>query len=627
MCGIAGIVHRDRGREIDPRVLDRMTDVLSHRGPDDRGIWVEPGVGLGHRRLSIIDLVSGHQPMTTAGGQLWITYNGEIYNYLELRTELKAEGRSFATQSDTEVLLQLYDARGQDCLLQLNGMFAFALWDRRRQRLLAARDRLGIKPFYYYADGEIFLFASEIKSLLEHPQLQPTIDPQGLQDYLDLQYCLGDKTLFKGIRRLLPGHFLVWEGGKVRVERYWDVDFTPQEHYDEEEFVPRLTHLLADAVRLQLRSDVPLGTHLSGGLDSSAIACLAAKQLNGPLQVFTGGFKEHARYDESAYARLVAEHLGAVYYEVFPRAADLAGSFEKLVYYLDEPIAGAAVFPQYFLSELASRHVKVVLGGQGGDEIFCGYARYLVAYLEACLQQAIYGPRPESMVQELSLAELSPSLSYLRGYEPTIMKYFGQDLFGDPADRYYLLLKRSQDMDGVLQADWQEPGYSTREVFRAEFMAPRTTALIDRMLYMDLKNHLQSLLQLEDRTSMAVSLESRLPLLDHRIVDQVFAVPARHRFAAGQPKYLMRQALQGIVPQPILDRRDKMGFPVPIYEWFKGELRPFVEDILLGQTTRQRGFFAMDAVERCIRGEQPIGRTVWGLLSLELWFRAYFDRR
>lgn len=626
MCGIAGMVYRDPHRQIDAQVLDRMTDVLSHRGPDDRGTWVESGVGLGHRRLSIIDLVSGHQPMATARDQLWITYNGEIYNYLELRAELKAEGRSFATQSDTEVLLQLYDARGEDCLRQLNGMFAFGLWDRRRQRLLAARDHLGIKPFYYYTDGEVFLFASEIKSLLEHPQLQPNLDPQALQDYLDLQYCLGDKTLFKGIKRLLPGHFLVWERGQVRVSKYWDVDFTPQEPYDEQEFVPRLTHLLEDAVRLQLRSDVPLGTHLSGGLDSSAIACLAAKHLSGPLQVFTGGFKEHARYDESAYARLVAQHLGAVYHEVFPRAADLAATFEKLVYYLDEPIAGAAVFPQYFLSELASRHVKVVLGGQGGDEIFCGYARYLVAYLEACLQQAIYGSHPESMVQDLSLAELSPSLSYLRGYEPTIMKYFGQDLFADPADRYYLLLKRSQDMDGVLQGDWQEPGYSTREVFRAEFMAPRTTALIDRMLYMDLKNHLQSLLQLEDRTSMAVSLESRLPLLDHRIVDLVFAVPARQRFAAGQPKYLMRQALQGIVPQPILDRRDKMGFPVPIYEWFKGELRPFVEDILLGQTTRQRGFFAMDAVERCIRGEQPIGRTVWGLLSLELWFRAYFDR-
>lgn len=623
MCGIAGIVYREPGREVDPQVLDRMTDLLQHRGPDDRGIWREPGVGLGHRRLSIIDLVTGHQPMSGAGGRYWLTYNGEIYNYLELRAELRAQGRAFATQSDTEVLLQLCEALGEEGLPQLNGMFAFGLWDRARRRLLAARDHLGIKPFYYYAGGEVFLFASEIKSLLEHPQVEASLDPEALQDYLDLQYCLGDKTLFKGIKRLLPGHFLVWEEGRVRVGRYWDVDFTPEAQYREAEFVPRLAELLADAVRLQLRSDVPLGAHLSGGLDSSAIACLAAGQMQTPLQVFTGGFRDHAKYDESAYARLVADELGAVYREVFPRAADLADTFAKLVYYLDEPIAGAAVFPQYFLSELASRHVKVVLGGQGGDELFGGYARYLVAYLEAGVEQAIYGPGAE----EVSLAELASSLSYLRGYEPTIMKYFGQDLFGDPADRYYLLLKRSQDLEGVLVGDWRAGGYSTREQFRAEFLAPRTGALIDRMLYMDLKNHLQSLLQLEDRTSMAVSLESRLPLLDHRLVDQVFAVPARHRFAGGRPKYLLRRALEGIVPQPILDRRDKMGFPVPIFEWFRGELRPFVEEVLLGQTARQRGLYDMKGVEQCIRGEQPIGRTVWGLLSLELWFRAYFDRR
>lgn len=627
MCGIAGIIYRERSRTVDREVLGRMTDALSHRGPDDRGLWLEPGVGLGHRRLSIIDLAGGHQPMAAAADQLWVTYNGEIYNYLELRADLLAQGCRFATQSDTEVLLQLCEARGEACLTQLNGMFAFGLWDRRRQRLLAARDHLGIKPFYYYADGEVFLFASEIKSLLEYPGLRAELDPEALQDYLDLQYCLGDKTLFRGIKRLLPGHYLVWEEGQLRIGKYWDVDFAAGEGYQEEQFVPQLADLLGDAVRLQLRSDVPVGTHLSGGLDSSAIACLAARQLAGPLQVFTGGFRDHARYDESAYARLVARELGAVYHEVFPSAADLAATFGRLIHFLDEPIAGAAVFPQYFLSELASRHVKVVLGGQGGDEIFGGYARYLVAYLEACLQQAIYGPGPASMVRGVSLASLEPSLSYLRGYEPTIMKYFGQDLFADPADRYYLLLKRSQDMEGVLVGDWQAPGYSTRECFRAEFMAPRTEALIDRMLYMDLKNHLQSLLQLEDRTSMAVSLESRLPLLDHRIVDQVFAVPAQQRFADGRPKYLLRRALQGIVPQPILDRRDKMGFPVPIFEWFKGELRPFVEDILLGQTTRQRGFFAMAGVEACIRGEQPIGRTVWGLLSLELWFRAYFDRR
>lgn len=625
MCGIAGILNRDPQSPVDQQVLQRMTEKLEHRGPDDHGLWTDGAVGFGHRRLSIIDLVSGHQPMSVRDGQVWITYNGEIYNYIELRGELQFRGCSFATQSDTEVLLHMYATHQEECLGDLNGMFAFAIWDGPRRRLFAARDRLGIKPFYYFWNGEVLVFASEIKSLLQHPRVRAGIDYQALQDYLDLQYCLGDKTLFKGIKRLLPGYYLIWEKGQIQVRRYWDLDFAPDPTIDEEDFVERLTELLEDAVRLRLRSDVPVGTHLSGGLDSSAIACLAAKQLDSPLHVFTGGFKENQKYDESFYARLVAENIGAQYHEIFPQAKDLEASFESLIYYLDEPIAGAAVFPQYFLSKLASQQVKVVLGGQGGDEIFCGYARYLIAYLEACLQKSIYGRGP--MVEEVSLEALSSNLPYLKGYEPTMQNFFSQELFAEPADRYYRLLLRSQDMDGILHKGWQDADYSTLETFRAEFMYPQTGALIDRMLYMDIKNHLQSLLQLEDRTGMAFSLESRLPLLDYRIVELAFSVPARLRFAEGKPKHLFRKAIQGIVPAPVLERRDKMGFPVPIYEWFKGELRPFVEDILLGEKTRTRGFFNMKTVEHCLQSERPFGRTLWGLLSLELWFRNYFDQR
>ena len=623
MCGIVGILNLDRREPVDQGLLQRMSQRLEHRGPDDSGLWIDRGVGFGHRRLSIIDLVSGHQPMSAPGGTSWITYNGEIYNYIELRRELEAGGWTFATQSDTEVLLQMYAAHGEHCLGQLNGMFAFALWDGDRQRLFAARDRLGIKPFYYFWNGRVFLFASEIKALLEHPQVRATIDYHALQDYLDLQYCLGDKTLFSGIKRLLPGQCLTWEGGDPRIRTYWDLDFSLDAEAGAEDATVELAELLEDAVRLRLRSDVPVGTHLSGGLDSSAIACLASRHLDADLHVFTGGFKDHERYDESGYARLVADHIGAQYHEVFPRAQDLADSFESLIYYLDEPIAGAAVFPQYFLSGLASRHVKVVLGGQGGDEIFGGYARYLVAYLEACLNQAIYGQAP--MMDGVTLEALSPNLSYLRGYEPMMQNFFSQDLFAPPAERYYRLLLRSQDMEGILDKEWHDPSYSTLDTFRDEFMRPETGALIDRMLYVDIKNHLQSLLQLEDRTSMAVSLESRLPLLDHRIAERVFSLPSALRFADGKPKYLLRRAVRDLVPAPVLERRDKMGFPVPIYEWFKGELRPFVEDILLGETTRRRGFFAMPTVEHCLQSERPFGRTLWGLLSLELWFRTYFD--
>lgn len=621
MCGIVGIVHTDSAEAVDPGLVERMAALLAHRGPDDAGVWTGENAGLGHRRLSIIDLQGGHQPMAAGGGRVWITYNGEIYNYIELRRDLEARGFSFASQSDTEVLLQSFVADGEACLDMLNGMFAFAVWDGRRRRLFAARDRFGIKPFYYFWDGTCFLFASEIKSLLLHPRVQAAVDYDGLDDYLDLQYCLGDKTLFAGIKRLEPGHALSLQDGTLRVWRYWDMVFGEQgADADEDGAVEELRALCDDAVRLRLRSDVPVGSHLSGGLDSSAIAALAAPRLPGRLQVFTGGFKERSKYDESAYARLVAERVGAEYHEVFPQAADLAETFADLVYYLDEPIAGAAVLPQYFVSKLASNHVKVVLGGQGADEVFCGYARYLVAYLEAGMQQAVYGEGESGA----DLSRLAANLPYLRGYEPMMMSFFGSDLFGDPASRYFRLLRRSENMESILQRP-QRSGYSTAEAFRAEFERPSSTALIDRMTYMDVKNHLQSLLQLEDRTSMAVSLESRLPLLDYRLVERGLAVPAARRFADGRPKHLFRRAVEHAVPPEILQRRDKMGFPVPIFEWFNGPLKGFVEDILLGQTTRQRGFFHMDQVEACLRAEKPFGRTVWGLLSLELWFRRFFD--
>ena len=626
MCGIAGIVHANFREPVPTALVERMTRKLQHRGPDDFGVWAQEGVGLGHQRLSIIDLAGGHQPMAVNNDAFYITYNGEIYNYIELKAILQGKGHAFNTQCDTEVLLQMYAAYGQDCLEQLNGMFAFALWDVGEKRLFAARDRLGIKPFYYYWDGALFAFASEPKALLEHPRIAAEIDRESLEDYLNLQYCLGDKTLFKGIKRLLPGHYLSLQEGQLQIRQYWDVQFGNADGFELGDFTGQLQHGLRDAVKLRLRSDVPVGAHLSGGLDSSAISCLAAEELPGTLQVFTCGFKDADRYDETRYARLVGEHIGAAYHEYFPNAQDLVDTFENLVYWLDEPVAGAAVFPQYFLSRLASENVKVVLGGQGGDELFCGYARYLVGYLESCLQRAIYGTAP--MAGSVRLEDIAPNLDYLGGYEPMMQHFFADGLFTDPADRYYRLLlstRRSQEMDDILRPDLKPPGYATHEVFRDSFMAPETDDLIDRMTYMDIKDHLQSLLHLEDRTSMAVSLESRLPLLDHRIVEQVFAVPAHERFAAGKPKFLLRQAIADWVPEPIMQRSDKMGFPVPIFEWFQGSMRLFVEDILLGQQTVQRGVFNAKAVERCLRAEKPFGRTVWGLLSLELWFRNFFD--
>jgi asparagine synthase (glutamine-hydrolysing) len=528
--------------------------------------------------------------------------------------------------SDTEVLLQAYVHWGEAGLERLNGMFSFAIWDAQENRLFAARDRLGIKPFYYFWNGHHLLFASEIKAILQHPVLKPAVDHDALQDYMNLQYCMGDKTLFKGIKRLEPGCSMVWQDANLTLKRYWNLAFPSDGFDDETKAVNAVQETFADAVRLRLRSDVPLGSHLSGGLDSSAIACQAVKAGVEELQVFCGGFKEDPRYDETFYARHVADSIGAQYHEIFPQAADLADSFEDMIYYLDEPVAGAAVLPQYYLSRLARNHVKVVLGGQGADEVFGGYARYLLAYMEGCMRQAVYGQ--QTMTGSTTLASLSPNLSYLRGYEPLMQSFLGDELFSDPAQRYYRILQAtrySPEMDEILPRE-VNGGYSTWASFESQFNQPQSNALMDRMAYMDIKDHLQSLLHLEDRTSMAVGLESRLPFLDHRLVEIGLAIPADKRFAHGKPKHILRQAVAGLVPRKVLKRRDKMGFPVPIFEWFKGELKPFVQEILLGHTTRQRGFFDMPSVERLLMADRPYNRAIWGLLSLEIWFRRCFDR-
>ncbi len=625
MCGIVGIVHRDREIQVDAAVLEQMTQSLVHRGPDAEGYWYGRGVALGHRRLSIIDLAGGQQPM--AHGQRWyISYNGEIYNYIELRRQLEDLGCCFTTQSDTEVLLQAYVHWGEAALSHLNGMFAFAIWDVKENRLFAARDRLGIKPFYYFETAREFLFASEIKALFRHPVPDPKVDHEGLQDYMNLQYCMGDKTLFKGVKRLEPGCSLVWQEGGLTVKRYWDLQFSTSHSHNTSEAVSAVQEIFADAVRLRLRSDVALGTHLSGGLDSSAIACQAVKAGIDNLQVFSGGFKEDPRYDETYYARHVADAIGAQYHEVFPTSTDLGDSFGDMIYYLDEPVAGAAVLPQYYLSRLARQHVKVVLGGQGADEIFCGYARYLLAYMEGCMEHAVYGR--QTLTGRTTLESLTANLSYLRGYEPLMQTFFGEGLFGEPAQRYYRILqatRHSPEMNAILPLQVSS-GYSSWETFQQQFNMPQSDALMDRMAYMDIKDHLQSLLHLEDRTSMAVGLESRLPFLDHRLVETGLSIAADQRFAQGKPKHILRQAVAGLVPDKVLMRRDKMGFPVPIFEWFKGDLKPFVQEVLLGHTTRQRGFFDIPSVERLLNTDRPYNRAIWGLMSLELWFRRCFDR-
>jgi asparagine synthase (glutamine-hydrolysing) len=628
MCGIAGVVEKDLTTKVNPATIATMINAIAHRGPDGDGTYFDGPVGLGHKRLSIIDLGTGQQPMTNEDESLWIVFNGEIYNYVELRREL-APHHKFRTESDTEVILHLYEDLGERCLDQLNGMFAFAIWDRRQRRLFAARDRLGIKPFYWHAGPDRFSFASEPKALIASRLVDARPDPQGLEQYLAFQFCLGDRTLFKDIWRLEPGHYLTFRPGHdsgPSVVRYWDFNYRLDTHHTEEYYVERLQELLRDAVRLQLRSDVPVGAHLSGGIDSSTVVSLAADMHGSNFHTFTGGFGDGAQYDETEFARAVAERSHTVHHEVFPTAMDFADSIPRLIYMMDEPAAGPGLFPQYFVSRLARQHVKVVLGGQGGDEIFGGYARYLVAYLEQCLKGVIYGAQEEGKYL-VTWDSIMPNLPLLRQYQPMLQSFFKDGLFEDMDSRYFRLVSRLEDANSLIHSDYWNNGSRERmfDAFRQVFNNGATKSYFNRMTNFDLKTLLPALLQVEDRTSMSVSLESRVPLLDHRIADLVTHMPPTIRFKGGDTKRVFREAVRHLLPEKVFNRKDKMGFPVPLAEWSRGPLRDFLRDILLSDRARQRGVFRVNQVESLLEHERGFGRQVWGLLCLELWYRAFVD--
>jgi asparagine synthase (glutamine-hydrolysing) len=628
MCGISGIYFSDRERLVDATALERMSSAIRHRGPDDDGVHVDRNLGLAHRRLSVLDVSSaGRQPMKSRDGRYAIVFNGEIYNYRELRDELARQGETFDSATDTEVLLRLYEREGGGCVDRLNGMFAFVIWDARERRLFAARDHFGIKPFYYARGNGWFAFASEIKALFQSGLLLPELHADGLADYVRFQFCLGDKTLFRDVRKLMPAHTLTVDAeGRCEMRRYWHLGFQVDGRHDERYFRERLRELFTDAVRLQLRSDVPLGAHLSGGLDSSTIAALAAGHAAAPLHVFTGAFTEGPHYDESEYARAVAAQIGAQYHEVRPTACDFVEQMPRLVYHMDEPAAGPGLFAQYNVSKLAREHVTVVLGGQGGDEVFGGYTRYLVAYLEECIKGGINGTQHEEDERYVvTLESILPNLRQLQGYEPMLQHFWGAGLFGAPVDRYLRLIDRGEDVTRYLDPDLFPPAsaYDPVEAYRNEFHAHDCGSLINRLTWFDTQTLLPALLHVEDRTSMAVGLESRIPLLDHRIVSLVASMPPKVKYKGGRSKYIFREAVRDIVPALVHSRADKMGFPVPLQEWYHREpVRSFVADTMRG--ARSGPFFiGDDAIDALLDGERPYARGAWGLLSLELWRRTF----
>ena len=626
MCGIAGIVNL-RGQPITglARYLSVMGNLVNHRGPDNADQWQSPrgDVGMVHRRLSIIDLSeSGNQPMRGANGSV-IVHNGEIYNYRELRESLAGHW-AFDSHSDTETVLASYARYGRDCVDHLRGMFAFAIWDG--DRLYCARDRFGIKPFYYAVVGDLFLFASEVKALLPFLREVET-DAEAFAEYATFQYTIGEATLFKDVKRLLPGHVLTVQNGQVGTRRYWDVVYEIDYDHDADHFRDRLHELLDDSINIHLRSDVPVGAYLSGGVDSSLIAALASRHDSANAKAFHGKFTCHPGYDESRYARAAALSAGKEYFEIDIGAGDFLAEIEKVIYHLDYPVAGPGSFPQYMVSRLASENVKVVLGGQGGDEIFGGYARYLLAYFEQCIGAAIDGTykdgnfvvTPESII---------PNLGVLQEYKPMIRSFWRDGLFGPLDERYFRLIDRSADAQN--EFDWSLLDMErVHEAYRSVFNNIRNVrheSYFDSMTHFDFKCLLPALLHVEDRMSMAHGLESRVPFLDHPLIEFLATVPADVKFRGGQMKHLLKRSYSDVIPKEILNRRDKMGFPVPLSDWFSEELRDFVNDLFRSKAAQDRPFINAKAILGGLDGTAKFSRKLWGLVSLELWHRSFHDQ-
>jgi asparagine synthase (glutamine-hydrolysing) len=566
--------------------------------------------------------------MLTSDQRYSLVFNGEIYNYQEIRKELEQQGCRFHTQSDTEVLLQLLAHRGESAIECLNGMFAFVFHDRVSNTWIAAKDHFGIKPLYFSETDEELLFASEIKSLLIHPEIKAKRDDHSLYQYLALQFCLDDRTLFDGVKKVKPGHYLIGQGSRILEDRcYWDTNYHIDSHHNEAYFRDQLLSLLQDSLRLQIRSDVPLGGYLSGGIDSSLVCRLASDHLDHPMPMFHGRFAEGPQYDESSYAKAMVDHASGSYFEVVPSADEFVRDLPKLIEALDEPLAGPGLFPQYAVSKLASEHVTVVLGGQGGDEIFGGYARYLVGYLEQALKGAILGTQEEGK-HLVTLESIVPNLALLEQYTPLLSNFWSKGLFEEMDSRYFHLIDRSQGLNSLLHPDALAAFDRERLFadFQKVFNHPDTHSYINKMTHFDQKTLLPALLQIEDRVSMAVSLESRVPLLDKRIADLVTSMPPPLKFQGGRAKHILKKTIRHLLPEFIISRKDKMGFPVPLNEWMRGGIvREFVGDTLLSQSSLQRGIFKRDTLHAMLDQHGVGGRQLWGALSLELWHQRFID--
>jgi asparagine synthase (glutamine-hydrolysing) len=587
---------------------------------------------LGHQRLSIVDLEGGHQPMTNEDGDIWITYNGEVYNHQELRRDLQKRGHVYKTRSDTETILHAYEEYGEDCVHKLRGMFSFAIWDDRNRRLFAARDRLGIKPFYYAFHNGTLVFASEIKSILASGSFQTSVNHPALPEFFTFGQTVDNTTLFEGILKLMPGHWLSYDGKDIKIQQYWDWQFDePPTYLNDDFYIARFTELIEDSIRCHLMSDVPVGLFLSGGLDSSLIGAVMAKLLPHALQTFTVGFED--RYDsEFEYARAAAAHIGARHYEAVVTAKEFIDAIPNLIWHEDEPLKGPPSVALYFISKLASKHVKVVLTGEGSDELFAGYNdRYWATMLNRRLTQIGDHFIPEGLRKHLvrkTLWKLPLPLALKKKISHTIL-YLPSNLEGIFFDNFHSVFTREMQQD--LLATRLNGGPSSIDPYANAirlFERSNTQKFLHRMLYTDVNMDLVELLMKQDQMTMATSIESRVPFLDHLLVEFAGTIPPHLRLQGRPGKLLVKKAAEKFLPHNIV-HRPKMGFPVPFGSWLKEDSAGMVSEILLDKRTMDRGYFNVSYIEKLLKshqnGERDYQSQIWMLLNFELWHRVFID--
>ncbi len=620
MCGIAGIFDLDR--QFSKSDLQAMCEVIRHRGPDGDGYYIDGAVGLGHRRLRIIDLEGGKQPMSNEDGTIWITFNGEIYNFKQLQKDLEGRGHYFHSHSDTEAIIHAYEEYGGNCVEHINGMFSFCIWDAKRERLFLARDRVGKKPLYYYFDGKKFIFASEIKSIIQNRNIPREMDLTALRDYLVYQYIPPPKTIFKGIKKLPPGHYMVIDNKlNLTVKRYWDLNFIPDHSIEEGEWIEGLREKLLVAVKRRLISDVPLGAFLSGGVDSSAVVSMMSQLMDQPVKTFSIGFEEE-KFSEINYARIVANRFNTDHHEMIvkPDAIEL---LPKLAWEFDEPFADSSAIPTYYVSKMAREHVTVILSGDGGDEPFAGYRRYTFAchyqnridFIPGFLRRLVFG----------GLSSLVPHGMRGKG----TLRHLSETLF----ERYRGFVTQDEPgyIDGILSGDvLREIGRENDNDYFLQYYNKFPKAdYLTKIQYLDIMTYLpEDILVKVDRASMLNSLETRAPLLDHELLEYLAKIPSHLKVKNGETKYLLKKALEGILPEEILYRK-KMGFGVPLVHWFKKDILEYTREILLSKQSIERGFFNRRYIETILQAHQHRGRDlsakIWSLLFFENWCRVWLD--